>query len=806
MNNLLQDFRFAIRLLLKQPGHTAVAVIVLGLGIGATTVIFSVINAMLLRPLPYPDSQRIVLLSESSPSQGLEFKALSYPNFIDWRDRSQVFESVGAFRERGFVLTEVDEPERVEGASVSADTFKVLGVQPMLGRLFLPEEDQPGGNPVVILGHGLWQRRFGADRNILDQTVIVQGQKRTVVGVMPPDFKFPNVGEMWVPLALSSARESRDAHNLIALARLKEGVSVEQARAEMQTIAAELEKQYPANNSGSTALLMPYHEVLVRDLKQLLMILLAAVGAVLLIVCANTASLLLARAVGREKEIAVRLALGATRGRLIRQLLTESTLLALAGGLVGIGLAYLGVELILALIAIPLPFWLRIGIDWQVLGFTLIVSVLTGIIFGLAPALQASNPHLSETLKEGTKGSVSVGGRSRLGSLLVVFEMALCVILLIAAGLVIESFLRLKNVDTGYDPTNVLTVYLGLSPAKYPQAPERVNFFQEVVNRTNSLPGVISSGGISNLPLGTVPWGKGFTIEGQAAPETEALPIAHYRVVTLDYLKTMGITLLSGREFNEQDAGNAPGVAIISETMANQYWPDGNAIGQRIRFGRPGDKNAAVVTIVGVVEDVKNDGLDSLVKPCVYVPHAQDPVGFMTLVVRSASDPRGLVNPVRQEVRALDKDLPLYNVKTMQQIVTENYWQKRFSTTMLSIFAAIALILASVGVYGVISYSVRRRKHEIGVRMALGAQPRDVLALVVKQGMILAAVGVVIGLIGAGILSRLLSNLLFGVSATDPVIFIAAPGALVLVAFISTFIPAYSATKVDPMLALRAEK
>ena len=805
MNNLLQDFRFAIRLLLKQPSHTAVAVIVLALGIGATTVIFSVVNAMLLRPLPYKDSERIVLLSESAPSQGLEFKALSYPNFADWRDRSQVFDSIGAFRERGFVLTEVDDPERVEGASVSADTFKVLDVQPMLGRLFLPEEDQPGGNPVVILGYGLWQRRFGADRNILDQTVIVQGQKRTVVGVMPPDFKFPNVGEIWVPLALNAARESRDAHNLIALGRLKAGVSVEQARSEMQTIASALEQQYPANNAGSTALLMPYHEVLVRDMKQLLLILLAAVGAVLLIVCANTASLLLARAVGREKEIAVRLALGATRGRLIRQLLTESTLLALAGGLVGVGLAYLGVELIHALIAIPLPFWLRIGIDWQVLGFTLVVSILTGIIFGLAPALQASNPHLSETLKEGTKGSVSVGGRSRLGSLLVVVEMALCVILLIAAGLVIQSFLRLKNVDTGYDPTNVLTVYLGLSPAKYAQPVQRVNFFQEVVNRTSSLPGVVSCGAISNLPLGNIPWGKGITIEGRPAPDSEALPITHYRVVTLSYFQTMGITLLSGREFNEQDTGNAPGVVIISETMANQYWPDGDSIGKRIRFGRPSD-NAPVVTVVGVVEDVKNDGLDSLVKPCVYIPHAQDPVGFMTLVARTASDPHSLINPVKQEVRALDKDLPLVNVKTMQQLVTENYWQKRFSTTMLSIFAAIALILASVGVYGVISYSVRRRKHEIGVRMALGAQPRDVLALVVKQGMVLAAVGVVIGLIGAGILSRLMSSLLFGVSATDPVIFIIAPGALVLVAFISTFIPAYGATKVDPMLALRAEK
>ncbi|MFL6208617.1 MAG: ADOP family duplicated permease [Pyrinomonadaceae bacterium] len=805
--DIWQDLRYGLRMLVKTPGFTAVAVIALALGIGANSAIFSVVNTVLLRPLPYKDPERLMMVFEDNSRHGYPRDTPAPANYIDWRDQNQVFTGMAAIAEQDFSLTGAGEPERLDGRLVSASLFPLLGVEPRLGRAFLPEEDSPGGSRAVILSYGLWQRRFGADKSIIGKSLTLNGNSHTVVGVMPPDFQFPaREVQLWVPIAFTSQEAARrGSHYLDVVARLKSGVTVQQAQTEMTTIAARLQQQYPEQNTGVGAVVVPLHEQLVGDIKPALLVLLGAVAFVLLVACANVANLLLARAAARQKEIAVRVALGASRLRLLRQFLTESLLLAGLGGLVGLLLSLWGVHLLKAFIPENISQAKAITVDARVLIFTLAVSLLTGLIFGLAPATQASNFNLNETLKEGGRDSATGSRGHRIRALLVVAEVAVALVLLIGAGLLINSFLRLHNVDPGFRADHLLTMQIALPKQKYPDQTHRSVFYDELLRRVEALPGVQSAGVTTNLPL--YPQGNsiGITIEGRPAPAPGQELIVATRVVSPHYFQTMGIQLLRGRGFSEQDKADAPGAVVISETMARRFWPGEDPTGKRICPGRP-ESPEDWMTIVGVVRDVRQFGLAAELKPQMYLSYAQ--AGFFAprdLVVKTSVDPLGLAATVRANVWAVDKEQPVSDIRTMEEILSESVARQRFSTLLLGAFAALALVLAAVGLYGVMSYSVAQRTHEIGVRMALGAQTRDVLKLVVGQGLKLVLVGVLIGLAAAFVLTRVMASLLFGVSATDPVTFITISLVLLSVAVLASYIPARRATKVDPLIALRYE-
>ena len=808
----MQDVRYAVRMLLKNPGFTFVAVIAVALGIGANSAMFSVINAVLLRPLPYHEPDRLVTIWEESPQRDMYEMPVSFANFRDWVDQNHVFEHISAYTFTNLNLTGAGEPARLLAVRSSANLFSLVGAAPMLGRPFLPEEDKEGANRVVMLGQGLWQRRFGSDSGIVGQSLTLNNQSYTVVGVMPASFQFP-VGfgylgkvlndpvELYVPLAATGKETVRGNYSFFSIGRLRPGVTIDQARAEMTTIEGSLEQQYPGGNTGIGISLIPTHEQTVKEIRPALLVLLSAVAFLLLIACANIANLLLARAASREKEIAIRTALGASRLRVLRLLLTESVILSLAGGCLGLLLALWGTDALMALAPDNIPRLNEVGVDARVFGFTLAVSVITGIVFGLIPAIHASKPDLNEALKEGSRGSTGSAAGKRIRSGLVAVEVALSLVLLIGAGLMIKSFLRLQQMNLGFNPDNVLAVDLSLSRSRYPEDRQQVAFFQAALERLQSLAGVQSVGATTGLPLTLAVSGSDFRIEGRPEPEPGKEMIINTRSVSPGYFHTLGIPLIKGREFSDRDRSDAPKAAIINYDLARIYFSDEDPMGKRITF----DEGESWISIVGVIDDVKQLGLDSSAKPEVYFPYLQMTSPSMSIVVRTISNPLSLVAAMRSQIREIDKDLPVADVKTMRQLLSESVSGRRFNMLLLTVFAAVALVLAAVGIYGVMSYSVSQRTHEIGIRMALGAQTSDVLKLVVGEGMLLALAGVAVGLVASLFLTRLMSSLLFGVSATDPLTFALISVMLTGVALAASLVPARRAMKVDPMVALRYE-
>jgi putative ABC transport system permease protein len=801
MESLIQDIRYGVRSLWARPGFTAIAVITLALGIGANTTLFSFVNGILLRPLPYKDPGQLVVLDENAPKQGIKSFAVSYPNFVDWRAQNHVFEDIGIYMPGTYSLVGGGEPEQIRGARVSHGMFELLGVAPILGRTISEEEDRPETNNAVLISHGLWQRRFGAAGNVVGQTLIVNGKPRTIVGVMPPGFKFPETAEIWAPMALNEKLFTRTDHGLGSIARLKPNVTLEQAQAEMSNIARRIEEQNPVTNEGLGVDVYRLRDRLVGDYRQALLILLGAVGFVLLIACANVANLLLARSSVRYKELALRSALGASRTRIVRQLLTESALLSLLGAFFGVVLAVWGKNLLLAAIPQDMPFWMKFDLDLRVLGFTFAVSILTGLVFGVVPALHGSRTDLNEALKEG--GRSGGHGHNRLRSLLVVAEVALSLVLLVGAGLMVRSFAKLGQVHSGINPENLLTLEVPLTAAKYPKDAQQSAFFQELVTRVAALPGVTAAAAVSDLPL-RGGWGRSLTVEGRPVLSVGQAPMINHAVVTPNYFRTMGIPLLEGRDFTDADHATATRVTIVDERLARQYWPNESPLGKRIRFGPP-ESNEPWHTIIGVAGTVRHARLDRDLRETIYVPYLQIPVNGMAIALRSSSDPQSLGGAVRKEVLAMDKDQPITNVLTMNEIVSRSIWQPRFYAMLFGIFAVLALVLAAVGIYGVMSYAITQRTHEIGIRMALGADRLRVLKLTLGQGMKLALTGVALGLVASLGLTRLISGLLFGVSATDLRTFVSLAVLLISVTLLACYLPARKATKVDPLVALRYE-
>jgi putative ABC transport system permease protein len=806
-SDLAQDLRYGLRMLWKSPAFTGIAVLALALGIGANSAIFSVVNTVLLRPLPYKNPDQLMMVWEDATHQGFPFNTPSPANFLDWRQQNTVFESMAAMAQRSFNLTGAGEPERFDGRRVSANLFSLLGVQPVIGRAFLPEEDQPGSR-VVILSEGVWKRRFGGDPAILGRPISLDGESYTVVGVMPGSVDMPTIegweDQLWVPIAFDSEEAAlRGSHYLEVVARLKPGVTQQQAQAEMTTIAKRLEQQYPEDNTNVGIRLKALHDQKVGNIKPALLVLLGAVGFVLLIACANVANLLLARAAARQKEIALRLAVGASRARLMRQFLTESVLLALIGGACGLALSVVGLGILKTFMPASISQANGIGIDPKVLLFTGLVSLVTGLIFGLAPATQASHFNLNDTLKEGGRDSGASRKGNRIRNVLVVSEVAVSFILLIGAGLLISSFLNLLKLDPGYRAENLLTAKIMLPENKYPDTAKRVAFFQELLRRVEALPGVESAAAGSNLPLTYHGDSMPIGVEGIPDPPPGQTPDVIYRTVSPGYFNTMGIRIVQGRDFTPQDRLESVRVAVISEKTARHYWPGESPIGKRLK---PGSTTAQGPwrEVVGVVENVRQNDFAADPKMQMYFSYEQ--VVSLTpnaLVVRTKVDPLSLATAVRDAVWAIDKDQPVSNIRSMEEIVSTAVARQRFSTMLLGIFAALALVLAAVGIYGVMSYSVAQRTREIGIRIALGAQRGDVLKMTVMQGLRLVSIGVVIGLAAAFVLTRVMASLLFGVSATDPVTYLSIAFVLITVAAFASFIPALRATRIDPIVALR---
>jgi putative ABC transport system permease protein len=811
MRTLLQDIRFGLRVLIKSPGFTVVAVLAIALGVAANTAIFSVVNAVLLEPLPYKESGQLMMVWESNRQRDLHQNSISPANLIDWKEQTGVFEDVAAFIDRRTNLTSDGDPVELPVQFVTPNLFRVLGVEPMMGRGFADEDAKPDAAQVVVLGHGLWQRRFGGDRKIIGKTITLNDNKVMVVGVMPPSFQWfirksslnAKPPEMWTPFGLTDQLRVRKGRYLAAVARLRPGVTRESAEAELNQLAARLEQQYPDFNKGWGVEVTPLREQFAGGIRPALWILLGAVGFLLLIACANVANLLLARGAARQKEMAIRTALGAGRWRVVRQLLTESVLLAALGGALGLMLAWWGVEVLAALSP---PDLLDVGgvrLSLPVLAFTLGVSLLTGIFFGLVPSFEASRQDTSESLKEGAKGTTGGVRGSRLRGAFVISEIALSLVLLVGAGLMLKSFARLQSVNPGFNADGVLTMRVELPDAKYHEDQQVINFFRQATERIRALPGVESVGAINYLPFAGPGAGTRFAIVGRPTPPHGEEPTTDVLVTDENYFGTMGMTVLRGRAFSAQEATEARSVAVVSESLAREYFPGRDAIGQRIVVNMK--ENPEPTEIIGIVGDIKHKALDEKSRPTVYWPQPELTYPFMTLVVRAKGDPAALAPATRREIQALDPEQPVADVRTMNQLLAGSVGRARFSAMLLGIFAVIALVLAAVGVYGVMSYAVSRRTHEIGVRVALGAQGRDVLKLVLSQGLKLALVGVLLGVVGSFALTRLLTSLLYGVSATDPLTFIGVSMLLASVALVACYVPARRATKVDPLIALRYE-
>jgi putative ABC transport system permease protein len=809
---LAQDIRYGVRMLAKHKAFTSIAVITLALGIGANTAIFSVVNELLLRPLPYRDAERVVTVWEVNPS-GRHQNSTSRANFRAWREQTSSFQHMAAFSDQRQNLTGTGEPEELSVQFVTPEFFKILGVDPIFGRTFLPEDDKGGQSPVAVLSYGLWQRRFGGQADLVGQPITLNDTKFTVIGVMPPSFQFHikqrsgtgRPAELWTLLSMTVAPGSNERGRFLGtVARLKDGVSVDQAAAEMRTIHARLSDAEPQFNKNFSAEVLPLREQFFGNVRRPLWLMLGAVGFVLLIACANVANLLLSLATSREKEIAVRAALGARRIRIVRQLLTESLLLALLGSVLGLGFAWLGIKALVAISPRDLVSLQTVGLNVTVLAWTLGVSVLTGIIFGLAPALHISRLNLNDSLKDGGKSESSqASGSRRLRNALVVSEIALAVVLLASAGLLIRSFLRLQQVDRGFNTDNVLTMVVRL-PDRYNQDPQVINFFNQTLERVRQLPTVRSAGMVNFLPLyGGMGSSTGFKILGQPEPPPGQGPSTDVRVVDAGYFSTMGIPLLRGRNFSDAEQREPKRVILINEALAHQYFPNQNPIGQRLDVVMFDDPTPT--EIIGIVGNVRYDSLVDEAPPAVYFTHPDLTYSFMTLVVRTDGDPTAIAPAIQREIRALDPNQPVSDVRTMNQVMSEWVARSRFNTLLLGLFAGLATLLSAVGIFGVMNYSVALRTRELGLRLAVGAQPRQVLLLVLKQGLALTIVGVVLGLAAAFALTRLLSGLLFGVAAVDVTTFSSISVLLVLVSLLACYLPARRAMRIDPLSALRYE-
>jgi putative ABC transport system permease protein len=808
MANVWQDLRYAFRLLAKSPGFTVLAVITLGLGIGANTAIFTVVNAVLLRPLEFRDPSRLVIAAEKSNFPTI---STSYQNYVDWRDQSHSFESLEATRGATITLTGDGEPERLNVRMATAPIFPLLGVNAVLGRTFLAEEDRAGGAPVVLLSHGLWQRRFGGSRGVIGKPVTLDSQPYTVVGVLPSGFELLQPADVFLPFSpwAKSLPDDRNWHpGIIVIGRLKEGVSREQARTEMVAITKRLEEQYPLYNTGTSADVVGLQEQLVKNVRPALLLLLGAVAAVLLIACVNIANLLLARAASRGREVAIRTSLGASRWRVTRQLLTESILLSLGGGIFGLLLANAALGPLLKLSATTLPAVFTVGLDRWVLVFTLGVALLTGLLFGIVPALSTAKLDLRETLNEGSRGSTAGPGQHRIRGALVATEIALAMLLLVGAGLLLRSFSRLQDVPPGFQADHLFVADIPLSQTAYAKPEQRYEFFDRLVERARSLPGVRSAGAASFLPVSGGGSVIHFNIVGKPPKSPHDFIAAGYRAVTPKYFETLGMPLEQGRFFTAADNDKAPAVVVINATMARTFFPGENPLGKHLQLGATFEPDVPAMEVVGVVGDVRQGlGVDPQTE--MYLPYRQAdkllPVFQLSMVLRTAADPLLQASALRSALAEIDPNQPLVKVRTMEENMAATVAQPRFRTWLIGIFAAVALVLAGVGVYGVMSYTVTQRTNEIGIRVALGAQPEDVFRIVVGEGLRLALLGVGAGIVAALALTRLLQSFLFGISAYDPLTFGGVALLLTLVALAACFFPAHRATLVDPMIALRYE-
>ncbi len=807
MEALVKDLKFAFRSLFKRPGFVAVAVITLALGIGGSTAIFTVVDAALLRGLPYKSPDRLYHLWEKTPQEEFSKREFSYPDYLDYQ-QNNVFEGLAAYTGGRVLLSGAGDPEFVGGPRVSANFFSVLGVEPILGRTFQPGEDKQGGPKLTVLDYGLWQRRFGGDPNAIGKSLTINGESYTIIGVLPQSFQFalrPN--DLWTLYQPSQNQLTRRGlHGTNLIGRLKPGVDAAQAQSELNIIASRIEKEYNDSHAGTTMRIVPLHEEVVGKVRPILLVLLAGVGFVLLIACANVASLLLTRALGRQKEVAIRSALGASRWRVVRQLLTESLLLSLLGGAAGLLIAYWGVPALVS--ALPqnqlnaMPFLKTLSLDARILAFSFGLSLLTGLVFGLAPSLQSSRLDLNEVLKEGGRNTAA-GMSHRLRSTMVVAEIALAVVLLIGAGLIMKSLLRLLQTNVGFKTDNLLTMTVVLPAAKFNQPNQIINAQQQLQDRLQSLPGVSSAGTIDILPLNGGNTSR-FFVEGDPIPTPGQELEANVRVVSDTYFKTLGVPLLGGRMFDERDTQDKPGVVIVSRSIADRLFAGRDPVGRKIRYSATDD---SADLIVGVVGDVKTTGLDESVRPVLYYPFRQAPAPIANFVLHTDTDPTALTATIRKEVREVAPDAGILNVNSMDQMIAQTpaSFMRRFPALMIGIFAIVALLLASIGIYGVVSYSVSQQTHHIGVRMALGAKPADILSMVLREGLVLAAAGVAIGIVAAFGLMRLLRTLLFEVSTTDAATFAMVPGVLFAVALLACYLPARRATKVDPLIALRYE-
>ena len=807
--DLRQDLRYGLRTLAKNPAFTSIAIVALALGIGANSAIFSAVDAVLLRPLPFKKPEQLVMLWENATHLGFPKNTPSPANFLDWQKQGGAFTGMAAMVERSFNLTGVGEPERLDGRRVSANLFDLLGVRAVLGRTFVPDDDRPGSH-VVLLSYSLWQRRVGSDPSVIGHALALNGESYTVIGIMPRFVQLPGFAnrndQLWVPIAFPPEEAAqRGNHFLEVIARMKPGITLKQAQAEMETIAARLAQQYPDYNTRLGAVVVPLHEEVVGDIKPALLVLLGAVGFVLLIACANVANLLLARAAVRQKEIALRLALGASRSRLMRQFLTESVLLAVFGAGLGLLLALGGIRILKTFIPATISQVQTINIDARVLIFTALVAVLTGIGFGLAPALQASHLNLNDTLKEGGRDAGGGSKGNRLRGLLVIGEVAVSFVLLIGAGLLINSFFHLRNLEPGFRADHLLTMKVDLSEVKYPDRERRAAFFDEVIRRVRALPGVQSAAVAGNLPLTYNGDSMNISVEGVPDPPPDQRPDVIFRAIGPGYFGTMGISIIRGRDFTDQDKADSKNVVVISEKTAQHFWPGQDPIGRRLKPGSS-TSNTPWREVIGIVKDVRQNDFIAAPKMQMYFTYRQlKDLAPNALVIRTSIEPLSLAASARDAIWSVDRDQTVADIDTMEHIVAESVARQRFSMLLLGLFATLALLLASVGIYGVMTYSVAQRTHEIGIRIALGARRADVLQMTIKQGLRLVGAGMILGLAAAFILTRVLESLLFGISATDPVTFFGISLVLLAVAILASYLPALRATKVDPIIALRAQ-
>jgi len=797
--HMIRDARYAVRQLARTPGFTVVVLLTIALGIGASTAIFSVVNGVLLRPLPYPEPHTLVRVHEVVPQYG-EF-SVAPANLVDWRQQNTVFEQIAGFTGERATYIDASGPSMLAGSTVSWDLFDLLRVTPSLGRTFRSEEDAPGKNSVIVISHGTWLNRFGGDPSVLGRSIALNGSPATIVGVMPAGFAFPSAdAEYWRPIAIDPVKATRGGHFLGVIARLKSGVSIEQARAEMKTIAERLAVQYPASSANESAGVRGLHEQIVGGVRSALLTLLGAVAAVILIACSNVANLLLVRASVREREMAVRVALGAGRGRLIGQMLAESLVLSLTGGAIGLGLAFLAIPAIQALSAGSIPRVASVGVDVRVLAFATITSILTGVLFGLVPAWQASRTVVGPALKEGGRSSTAAGGQWLRNTLLVV-EVALSIVLLVGAGLLLRSFVKLTNVDPGFRPERVLAFRVALPNASYSEEQQRVAFFDRLLEGLQRAPGVTASAMVQSLPIRN-DYFLSFSIQGRPALPPGSELSANHRVISPDYFKALGVPLLRGRAFNARDVEKSPMVAMIDEAFAARHFANENPIGRGLDIGNGTD---GFYEIVGIVGNVNYAGLDRAPSPTMYVPFKQDVFSSMWMVISTDGDPARLSGPARQALLEVDRQLPAFGITTLASVVSDSVGQRRFSMLLLTTFALVALFLAAVGLYGVVGYSVSQRTQEIGVRMAIGAQREDVLRMVLGGGMKLSALGLFIGLIAAVLLARLVTTMLFDVEPFDPMSYFATASLLAAVSLLACYLPARRAMKVDPVVAMRRE-